>query len=158
MIDRGELDQWLRERDYALVTRADAARLEGALGLPGVVPWDEHRRALAKADTELAGLRARVAQLEDDRGRILAAERGSRLSFERARDAQARMAIRLDECRARAAQFETAGRALLDGAARMTDGFDQPAHYELDAAVIDEFRAVLDGNATPTDREDPTDA
>lgn len=58
MIDRAELDRWLREHDYALVTREQAARLEGA---SGVVPWDEHRRALAKADADLDAARARVA-------------------------------------------------------------------------------------------------
>ena len=77
MIDRVELDQWLREHDYALVTREQAARLEGMLGLPGVVPWDAHRQALAKADAEIdlqadliVDLRARVAELEADLDKV----------------------------------------------------------------------------------------
>ena len=64
MIDRIELDQGLREHDYALITREQAAQTERIRNGPGVVPWDEHRRALAKADAEIAKLRSRVARLE----------------------------------------------------------------------------------------------
>ena len=62
-IDRTELDRWLRDRGYALVTREQAARMERG---PGVVPWEDHRRALAKADAELGELRVRIAQLEGE--------------------------------------------------------------------------------------------
>lgn len=116
MIDRAELDQWLREHGYALVTSEQVARMERMVE-GGAVPWDEHRRALAKADAELVGLRARMAQLE------------------------------------------TTGRALLAAAVLsvVIHGYEREVPvYEVSTGVLDEFRAVLDGNATPADREDPT--
>jgi hypothetical protein len=53
------------------------------------------------------------------------------------------------ELRARVAQLEGAGRALL----RLLDrGEDVDG-----GGALEEFRAVLDGDAAPTDREGPTD-
>jgi hypothetical protein len=111
-IDRNELGEWLREQGYMLITREQAARAEQALD--GVVLWDDHRRALAKADTELAELRARVEQLA------------------------------------------TTGLALLDA---LGDHGVPPVRGPVGpiAAAAAEFRAVLDGDATPADREDHDD-
>lgn len=55
------------------------------------------------------------------------------------------------EKEARLAQLETTGRALLDA-------IGQSGYTGDVVAEAAEFRAVLDGNATPTDRENPTDA
>jgi hypothetical protein len=55
------------------------------------------------------------------------------------------------ELRARLAQLETTGQALI---ASEQYGDDLQT-TKVSRAALHEFRAVLDGNATPTDREDP---
>lgn len=59
------------------------------------------------------------------------------------------------EKEARLAQLETTGRALLDNAVLSDPEETGRNQYEVDLDVMAEFRAVLDGNATPTDRENP---
>jgi len=93
-----------------------------------------------------------IAQLEADRERILAGERDSRLSFEHARDEQAKLAIRLDECQVRLSQAWNVLRAIVDNAVLYVDG--GPERYEVDPDVIDEARALLDGDSAPADTED----
>lgn len=51
-----------------------------------------------------------------------------------------------DELQARNMQLETTGQALTDNAVPNPDGSDT---YVVDTDVLDEFRAVLNGNATP---------
>lgn len=106
MIDRDELDRWLREHDYTLITREQARIFDG----PGVVPWDEHRRALAKADAELAALRAAVQTI---RGEVDHADRQGYWSMDvgPVRDALGAVSAsgserELDAARARVAEVE----------------------------------------------------
>ena len=72
-------------------------------------------------------------------------------------DAAKGILAELDELRARVEQLETTGRALLDA---LGDHGVPPVRGPVGpiAAAAAEFRAVLDGDPTPADREDPTDA
>lgn len=69
------VDAYCRAQDYTLITREQATRFERITNGPGVVLWDEHRRALASTDADLRTALARVAELEAENERLRAVQR-----------------------------------------------------------------------------------